>query len=179
MKQLTTTNVIEELPSLLELAKTEPKIDLDDPRVLSHGEKRTMPSQFKDSFFMRFVEIRAVAEETATPQQITYLRMVRERFGLDLVRLSVELSELFGDVYKAIDAKAPYDQLAIGRLALLELESAHSAAQGTAVSLDLATDHPLGIEAIGMHYWDQLNPLLEQAYDVISERSLNAPFLAR
>jgi hypothetical protein len=40
-------------------------------------------------------------------------------------------------------------------------------------------DGELGIEAIGMFYWDRLNPLLERAYALMDVQTLNAPFLTR
>lgn len=179
MKNPRIEKVLEELPELRQIAGTAPKIDSSDPRVSSQSDERITPIQFRGSFFTRFVEIRAVSDNTATPEQVTYLRMVKERFGLDLVSMSLELEDLFTQVYEAIDDKDPYDQLVLGRLALLDLEAVAPEARGLATSLDDATNHPLGIEAIGMHYWDSLNPLLEQTYDIISERSLNAPFLTR
>jgi hypothetical protein len=43
----------------------------------------------------------------------------------------------------------------------------------------LSNVHPLGIEAIGIYYWDRINPLLEEAYALIEEGTINAPFLAK
>lgn len=174
-----TVQALDDLPQLLELAKTEPKIDTNDPRIIDQGANRITPVQYRDTFFMRIIEIRAVTEDTATTPQIAYLRMVKERFGLDLVSISLEHQNLFSQVYDAIDAKEPYDRLTVGRLALLSLEDTIPGTTGLADSLDDAANHPLGIEAIGIFYWDKINPLLEQAYGIISERSLNAPFLTR
>jgi len=61
----------------------------------------------------------------------------------------------------------------------LLLEEAGELPPGSVHEVDLATEHPLGIEAVGMYYWERINPLLEQAYALIDQRTLNAPFLAK
>jgi len=66
-----------------------------------------------------------------------------------------------------------------GYYELAAAETAGEVASGSALSLQTSIDHPLGIEAIGIYYWDQLNPLLEQAYQLMDEETLNAPFLTK
>lgn len=168
-----------QLPGLIELAVTQPKISIDDSRVITANGEKLMHEQFRGIFFRRFVEINAVGEGTADRQQLTYIRMVKERFGLDLLLLEAEFPSLFNEIYDAIDAKKPYDHLVFGKVALLALEQAGDVSEGSAASLDEAVKHPFGIEAIGMYYWDRLNPLLESAYSIIDARNLNAAFLAR
>lgn len=171
--------LLADLPRLIDIAKTQPKIGLDDPRVTESDGRRLEHEQYKGIFFRRFVEIKAVDEGSATRQQLTYIRMFKERFGLDLVLLAAEFSDTFGAIYDAIDAKKPYDELAIGRVGLLELEHSMVIPEGTTASLDNVVQHPFGIEAIGMHYWDKFNPLLETAYKIIESRNLNVSFLAK
>ena len=160
---------------MAELASAEPKIDVDDPRVL-HAARH---EQFRGTFFRRFVEIRAVSESMATPSQITYVRMFKERFGYDLMEIPVRHPHLITSIYMSLDAMKPYEQLDDYRGSLLGASDTSLQLHGLAHKLDEATGHPLGVEAIGIYYWDRLNPLLQEAFGVIEKDTINAPFLGR
>jgi hypothetical protein len=105
--------------------------------------------------------------------------MVMERFGYDLGRFYDKNEQLCEAICAAIYAKEPYDTLTAGYYELLAAEESGQAPSGSAQLIQSSVDHPLGLEAIGMYYWDQLNPLLEQAYQIMDQQTLNAPFLTR
>jgi hypothetical protein len=121
--------------------------------------------------------MKAFYEGVATDVQIIYIRTVKERFGVDLMDFYAQYPQLCSDICDAVEAKEPYDRLVTGRSKLVELESAEAIPPGSAGDLDAATEHPLGIEAIGMYYWDRINPLLERAYTLFEPITLNAPYL--
>jgi len=167
------------IQEMKEFARTQPKIALDDPRILLAAHEPVRPVPYRGNFFRRFPDIRAVSEDRADQEQVTYVRMVKERFGVDLVSFYAEHFELCDAISNAIDDKNPYDMLVAARAELEALELDGGTPAGSASELDVATEHPLGIEAIGMYYWDKINPLLEQAYAAIEPTTLNAPFLTK
>lgn len=159
------------LSKLKELAAALPKInEVDVDQSQTH-------SQHRGNFFKRFGEIKAVREERAADDQVFYVRMVKERFGLDLLSFYDEHLETCEAICTAVDAKEPYDRLVAGCEEMLLLEQSGVVAIGSAAEISEATGHPLGVEAVGMYYWDRINPLLEHAYEFLDERTLNAPFL--
>lgn len=161
------------LAGLLALAASQPKIgELGPDTPIVH-------TQYRDNFFRRFGEIRAVRDERATDEQVFYVRMVKERFGLDLLTFYSDYGPLCETICEAVDAKEPYDQLVTGRAKILELEETGQLPLGSSAEINTAVDHPLGIEAIGIYYWDRINPLLEEAYTLLETRTLNAPFLTK
>jgi hypothetical protein len=161
------------LAQLKELAASLPKVEqveADSPRT---------HTQYRDNFFQRFGELRAIRDEVATDAQVFYVRMVKERFGFDLLTFYDEHPRLCDAICDAVDDKEPYDQLVAGYYELLDQEQAGEVPVGSADGLNVAVDHPLGIEAIGMYYWGRINPLLEEAYGLMDAQTLNAPFLTR
>lgn len=161
------------LEELKVLARTQPKMGFSEP-----GQP-TAHTQYRGNFYKRIPLIKAVAEGRGEASQITYLRMVKERFALDLVRFYGEQSALCDAICEAVAAKDPYDTLVAGYVMVTKLETTGALPLGSAADLHAAAEHPLGIEAIGIYYWGQLNPLLEQAYMLIDATTLNAPFLTR
>lgn len=161
----------ERLNDLRLLAATQP--------VTSFEDNRQRHEQFRDSYFERFPEIQRVRQGNAPDEEVFYVRMVMERFGYDLIRFYDENESLCEAICDAVIAKAPYDRLALGYHELSAAEIAGEVSLGSAQSLQESIDHPLGIEAIGIYYWDQLNPLLEQAYQLMDTQTLNAPFLTK
>lgn len=160
------------IDELKRLASSQPKIG-----HLYSGS--SVNSQYRDNFFKRFIEISAIRNEHPTDTQVNYVRMVKERFGLDLLAFYEERRQLCDAICDAIEAKAPYDMLVHGRKSLLQLEGAGDIPANTTHGLDGAANHPLGIEAIGIYYWEMINPLLEQAYTILDSQTLNAPFLSK
>lgn len=62
---------------------------------------------YRGNFFKRFAELKAISEGHASDAQIIYIRMVKERFGLDLLDFyenNIKLCEAIND---AIEADAP------------------------------------------------------------------------
>lgn len=173
------TETLATIEELKALAASQPRITIFDPRVEISAPEPARHTQYRDNFFNRFLEIRAVVTDTATEPQVTYTRMVKERFGLDLLGFYAEQPELCDAICTAIDAKEPYDRLVSGHAQIAALEAGGNLPEGSADELNIATAHPLGIEAIGMYYWDQINPLLERAYTLIDATTLNAPFLTK
>jgi hypothetical protein len=144
-----------------------------------YSRKYTQHTRFRDHYFKRFPEIQRVRNNNATSEEVFCIRMVMERFGYDLIRFYNENEQLCESICKAVYDKEPYDTLAAGYYELLAAEEAGRAPAGSAQSVNVSVNHPLGIEAVGIYYWDQLNPLLGQAYQIMDQQTLNALFLAR
>lgn len=161
------------LSELCVLAANQPTV------ALEALQGRTTHEQFRGNYYRRFPEINHVRENTASPVEVFYVRMVMERFGYDLVRFYDENEMLCDDICDGVAAKAAYDILQAEHDRLLMAEDAGHIAVGSALSLQKSVGHPLGLEAIGIYYWDQLNPLLVQAYERMDQQTLNAPFLTR
>jgi hypothetical protein len=163
----------QQLSELKALAASQPIIsDLPPNSPTTH-------TQYRDNFFRRFEEIQAVRQERATDSQVFYVRMVKERFGFDLVAFYDQQSQLCDEICSAVAAKEPYDRLVAGYYHILAQEQTGELPPGSAQELNTAVLHPLGIEAVGMHYWDKINPLLAKAYNLMDAQTLNAPFLAK
>jgi hypothetical protein len=169
-------------------AKTVWEIYLQDLQMIAASQPTVSPedicgrsqhSKFRDNYYLRFPEIRRIREEVATDVEVFYVRMVMERFGYDLVGFYEQNLALCDSICEGVEAKYPYDLLTTGYNQLVTAELAGSIAPGSARSLQGCTAFGLGIEAIGMYYWDRLNPLLEEAYNLMDTQTLNAPFLTR
>lgn len=115
----------------------------------------------------------------ATDAEVFYVRMVKERFGYDLVDFYDRNHELCDATCSTVADKEPYDTVASGYLDVCRDEAEGRLPPGSAQSIQDRVDHPAGIEAIGIYYWDRINPLLEQAYNVMDQEMLNAPFLTK
>jgi hypothetical protein len=152
------------------LAQSLPKVSPEDDRMLT---------PFRGTFCQRFPEMKAVVFGYATEQEVLYVRTAKERFGIDLEAFYRLHPELCDSICAAIDAKASYELLTSSYAELESEESAGNAPSGSAQSILEAIGHPRGMDAIGLHYWDQLNPLLADAYAIFDAESLNAPFLGR
>jgi hypothetical protein len=166
-EKLTTKLSVEQLKAL---AESLPKVAHDDKRPL-------VP--FRGTFYTRFPAMKAVAEGRGQQEEVTYVRMTKERFGIDLEAFYWLYPKLCDSICSSLDAKAPYDLLTESHATLVSEEIAGDAVTGSAQEVLDATGHPRGFEAIGLHYWDQINPLLEEAYAIFDSESLNAPFLGR
>ncbi len=156
---------------LTALAASQPKIGELEPGT------PTIHTQYRGNFFRRFNELKAVREEVATDAQVFYVRMVKERFGLDLLAFYAEQEPLCDAICEVVEAKDPYDRLVSGHQVLLEFEETSQLPRGSANELNAAVGHSLGVEAIGIYYWERINPLLVEAYTLLDVRTLNAPFL--
>ncbi|MEK7599882.1 MAG: hypothetical protein AAB462_02515 [Patescibacteria group bacterium] len=65
--------------------------------------------QYRGNFFERFIELKAIAEGRASDSQVIYIRMVKERFGLDLLDFyenNIQLCEAIND---AVEAKESWE----------------------------------------------------------------------
>jgi hypothetical protein len=161
------------LHALRGFAATLPVID---PQ-LTRG--REIHEEFGGEFYRRFAEINRVQAGEATDAEVFYVRMVKERFGYDLVDFYNRNHELCEAICSTVATKEPYDILASGYLEVCRNEAEGLLPPGSARTVQESINHPAGIEAIGMYYWDQINPLLEQAYSLIDQEILNAPFLTK
>lgn len=161
------------LHALRGLAAALPVID---PQLTRDREAH---EEFGGEFYRRFTEIRRVRTGEATDTEVFYVRMVKERFGYDLIDFYNRNHELCEAVCSTVAAKEPYDTLVSGYLDVCGAEAEGLLPPGSAQTVQESTNHPAGIEAIGMYYWDQINPLLEQAYGLVDQEILNAPFLTK
>lgn len=140
---------------------------------------REAHEEFGGEFYRRFVEVNRVRAGEATDAEVFYVRMVKERFGYDLVDFYDRNYELCEAICGAVADKEPYDTLVSGYLDVCQDEPEGLLPPGSAQSVQESIDHPAGIEAVGMYHWDRINPLLEQAYGMIDQEILNAPFLTK
>jgi hypothetical protein len=95
----------------------------------------------RGNFFGRFIEMRAVLDGDASDEQIHYVRMVKERFGFDLVNFYAQHRGLCDAILGAGD--------------------------------------PRGVEAVGAVSGEADGQLLERAYRLMEQATINAPFLTR
>lgn len=158
---------------LLWLAKNLPQM------LPANPETETTLSQFGGNFYKRFLEMKAATEGTATQRQQIYLRMVKERFAIDLVRFYQENQTLCDTICDILNDKKQFDELVSDYDTKKRMQNEGTSTTVTTDDIDEATQNPLGIRSIGMHYWTILNPLLEEAYGVLETRTLNAPFLTK
>lgn len=126
-------------------------------------------------FYQRLLDVAQVAEGSANHEQVFYVRMVKERFGLDLLAFLEEEAPLTWETVSAVRACEPYRILAEYRDRLLALDPEGA----LAAELDQAAGHPLGVDAIGVRCWNRANLLMEQTFALLELRTLNAPFLER
>lgn len=167
----------QKLAKFRRLAAIQPKIPITDERVNELPGNPTKEMSPYGEFYTRFLELKAVHGGEATESQVRYIRMVKERFGLDLLDFYAQERDLCDAICDAVQAKNPYDELRAGYKHLNRLEMLGELPAGSANQLNVATDHPLGLQAIGLYYWDVINPLLEKAYALLDKQTLNAPFL--
>jgi hypothetical protein len=161
------------------LARSQPVIDVNAVGPSLDTSISVRHTQYGGNFFKRFIEIKAIVLGEAKESEITYIRMIKERFGLDLLCFYNDNYDLCEAICDSIHAKEPYDKLMNALKRIETLEASNELPEGSVRTLNEATGHPLGIEAIGMFYWSHINPLLEDAYSLIEQSSLNAPFLTR
>ena len=161
------------LGELVKLASVSPKIGESDRYEL------TSPLPYRDNFFKRFKELHNIKLGIASDAEVIYMRMIKERFGLDMLRFYDENQALCESAYAAIEAKAPYDILLLGKKVIVSLEDQLRIEPGSANAIDIATSHNLGIGAVGLFYWNSINPLLQEAYETLEPTTLNAPFLTK
>ncbi len=150
-----------DLDALSELARTQPKITVDDPRVVTRVEH----DQFGNNFFRRFVELeKSFYDEALTPpsDESKIMQGLYQR-----------CPELCTELFILIAAKQPYDKLREAYIDYTVLERSEKVPVGSAQALNEAVDHPRGIEAIGMYYWDAINPLLSAAYSELAASGID------
>lgn len=140
---------------------------------------REVHEEFGGEFYRRFAEINRVRTSEASDAEVFYVRMVKERFGYDLIDFYNRNQGLCEAICITVATKEPYDILVSGYLEVYEDEAEGRLAPGSAQTVQENIKHPAGIEAVGMYYWDQINPLLEQAYVLMDQEMLNAPFLTK
>lgn len=161
------------LDALRDLAAALPVIDSQLTR------DREAHEEFGGEFYRRFTEINRVRTGEATDVEVFYVRMVKERFGYDLIDFYNRNHELCEAICSTVAAKEPYDTLVSGYLEVCRDEAEGLLPPGSARTVQESINHPAGIEAIGMYHWDRINPLLKQAYGLIDQEMLNAPFLTK
>lgn len=141
--------------------------------------EREVHGEFGGEFYRRFIEVSRVRAGEATDAEVFYVRMVKERFGYDLVDFYNRNYGLCEAICGTLAEKEPYDTLVSDYLDVCRYEAEGLLPPGSAQTVQGIINHPAGIEAVGMYYWDRINPLLEHAYDIIDQEMLNAPFLTR
>lgn len=135
--------------------------------------------QARDKFHERFLEVRAIIEGAQSVEESIYIRTIKERFGLDLIAFYKRNYALCQQITAALLEQRQYAQLAdyYERLDLRQAGATNQCMVGSTYELDAATQHPLGIRAIGVFYWSKINNLLTEAYALLEQETLNAPYL--
>ena len=164
---------------LMRLASTLPKITTDDPRIPQFRETQLLPPLHGDNFYKRFFDLKVAYDGKATHLQTSYLRMSKERFGLDLEQFYRDNVSLCNSIYDVVMRLQPFEELTAANKKLLQMEAEGKIPIGKSEILNSATSHPLGINAIGIYLRDELNPLLELAYALLEDLTPNAPFYTR
>jgi hypothetical protein len=145
------------------LALTSPKIPVDDPRVAGYMEalmtdpnaQEPTHTQFGNNFYLLFMSL-------DIPQRGNHLvqiyRKPAEKLGEPWQAFLADNQPLLGDVREALTGKRPYSELLGAFIRLINRGHAD-----VAEKLNVYAAHPIGLEAIGIHAWDRLNPLLRTA----------------
>jgi len=152
----------------LELARTLPKIDVNDPRVrafVAADEEGRASIEIEivnpvyNNYFLLFEarRLQATHPERVKGIEQVYLRTAEE-IGEPWQRFLAENGELLGEIDAALEAREPFSDLFKYYRDLLRARKF-----GEEDAIDDATGHPLGISAIAVPLVDRLNPLLERA----------------
>lgn len=161
------------LSDLYTLAAAQPIVGAHERAGRQHHQEH------RGAFHQRFLEIQRVRSGEATEAEVFYVRMIKERFGYDVIRFYEQNEELCDAICEASRAKQPYDDLVQGCNDIADAEVEGSLPPGTTQNFQQSVDYEVGLEAVGMYYWDRLNPLVEQAYALMDQQTLNASFLTR
>lgn len=142
------------------------------------GERRCAapPQSRHGRLHLRLLDAAAVAECLATYEQVFYVRMLKERFALDLVSLLAEAAPGSWEAVRLSRDCERYRAVAEYREALLAAGSAHE--QALAAQLDQAAG-PGGVPALGAELWHRTNALLDEFMALLARHTLNAPYLTR
>jgi len=154
---------------LTELARSQPKIPVDDPRTTATDRADRRHKPYRNNLDTCFRAMKGAHEGTNTAWLEMKLEQAQDNAGIDLLDFYDKYPELCDRVIAAIDASEPYRTLYEASMELLELSCGAEFQE-----INGATAHPLGVEAIGIYYWDRINPLLEEAYAVLATLSPNA-----
>ncbi|KKR76949.1 MAG: hypothetical protein UU21_C0001G0003 [Candidatus Levybacteria bacterium GW2011_GWA2_40_8] len=151
----------------LELARTLPKLPIDDPGVQEvitarkRGEHHIPEGwgPYGNTFFILFDGLRM---DRSSPRfqkslQRRYVEEV-EALGEPWRRFLSENKDLLEEIDEAFEANNPYWELEDYALHLANTRQFDKHAE-----LDKATGHPLGLNAVQQAAWARMNPLLERA----------------
>lgn len=162
----------------LDLAKRAPKVDPNDERVRYYVQAKELGQdpksgfyQFGNNFFMLFLE-RQRQEHNSNyfTKRPSYYIGPAEALGENWHSFVSENRELINNINKALDADEQWRR----PLVLYFMDLARRGEWEKVEELEKATDHPLGITAVQMCVWDQLNPLLKQASETMSQCGIDA-----
>lgn len=142
------------------------------------GESRPAapPEPRHGQLHLRLLDAAAVAECRATYKQVFYVRMLKERFALDLVSLLMEGAPGSWEAVRLSRDCERYRAVAEHREALLAAGSEPERAR--AAQLDQAAG-PGGVPALGAELWHRTNALLDDFLALLERHTLNAPYLTR
>src|SRR5215471_17143328 len=141
------------LDEVCELARTAPKIAVDDPRVATTPRKIDQTYiPFGNNFFTRFIGMRAALEGRTFRDHpyAGYAQDVEDR-GISVRAFYDDNQELCQRIFEALDGLEPYQTILEVGLGLVR--------EGRLEDLDRLREsvgHPWGIEAISTYAWDRL-----------------------
>lgn len=159
----------------LQMAKIAKKIPLDDPRTIAYqvailnGEQLNSHQQFGNNFFILFEELRKkLRNENYSDNSSMYL-IYAEQMGDAWQIFLRDNAELVEKLLEAMEAVQVFVKL-FNYLSASDFSSDDST---LSEELSLAIDHPLGLTAIAISAWDEINPLLSKAAEEMKKVGIN------
>ena len=135
----------------------------------------TGPRLYRQNFVRRFIDVHAVIAAEASEDQIRYVRMVKERFGFDLLSFYAQHLSLCDAIIRAIQPLAAHDCPGWSAVGLPRLEAVGEIAP-RAKPFNLASRGDIDDTIVNVSAIDEL---LARAYKLIEQDTLNAPFLTK
>ena len=135
----------------LDLARTAPKIEIDDPRVES-GEDY---GQFGNNFYVLWQLLQLDTPQEPGGAYDRYAGRALSNPGWEA--FTQANAELIGKINEALVLMKPYKEL---HDKMKEFFMNHD--EEAEEQLEAAAAHPLCLEAIRLYAWDKLNPLLKE-----------------
>lgn len=155
-----------EIPEYLrKLAVSAKRIPLNDPRVQKHlNGDRQSHIQYRNNFFGIFGALSLFIRTGTIKDNLFYDANLRNLIdaGVNPQEFYENNKDLCDNLFEALDEQKDYSTLFYGIKNLFRDRKDDAADR-----LNATVPNPLGIEAVAMYAWDKINPLLEEADNIL------------
>jgi hypothetical protein len=161
-----------EIPEKLRrLAVSAKTISLNDPRVQKHLDgDRQSHTQYRNNFFGIFGALSLFIRTGSVKGNLFYdvnLCKLTDA-GVNPQEFYKTNKDLCENLFEALDGERDYTNLFTGVKNLFR-----DGKDDAADRLDATVPNPLGIESVAMYAWDKINPLLEEADNILKEMGID------